>query len=181
MEQKMFSSGILVGRFQHIHSGHEKLIRIGVTLCDKFLVFIGSASEEGTSRNPLSFEYRKSLIEKIFKNEIENGNLVIAPLNDLENKNELSPRWGKYVISEATAALKERPSLIIYGKDKDIFKCFDKDTVSEVTELLVDRKYLDISATKMREYIKEDRYEEWKKYANKLIYDEYENLRKIIY
>jgi hypothetical protein len=109
---------------------------------------------------------------------VENGSLVIKPLKDLEDRSELSPRWGRYVIDNATNILQKKPACIIYGKDKDIFKCFDKDTVQNITEILVDRNVFNISATKMRGFLLEDNKKEWKKYANPLIYDEYENLRK---
>ncbi len=177
---KVFKTGIMVGRFQHIHVGHEKLITVGLTLCDKFLVFIGSAQESETEKNPFNVEYRKELISRIFSKEIKEGRLIIKPLNDFEDKSELSPRWGEYVLNEAKKNLNDFPELIIYGKDKDIFKCFDKETVKNITEILVDRNVLNISATQIREYILNDNKEEWKKFVNKNIYDEYENLRKIL-
>jgi len=46
MQEDIFNYGLIVGRFQHIHIGHEKLINIGLKLCDKLLVFIGSANQE---------------------------------------------------------------------------------------------------------------------------------------
>ena len=49
-----------------------------------------------------------------------------------------------------------------------------------MTEILVDRNIFNISATKMREFLVEDRKSEWKKYANSAIYSEYDNLRKIV-
>lgn len=180
MSERMFDSGLIVGRFQHIHSGHEKLINIGLNLCDKVLVFIGSCDEELTIRNPFSFEYRKELIYKIFSNEIDDGRLILYPLKDLTNENDLSPKWGEYVFNEANKVLGNIPSVMIYGKDKNIFKCFSKSVVENVSEILIDRKYLNISATKMREYIRENDRKSWEKYANPLIYDEYDKIKSII-
>lgn len=177
---KIFDTGIIVGRFQHIHNGHEKIINIGRNLCDKLLIFIGSYGVEKSLKNPYDYEYRKELIEKIYKEDVENGSVVIKPLKDLEDKNELSPRWGKYVIQNSTNILGKKPECIIYGKDKDIFKCFDKETVKNITEILVDRNVFNISATKMRNFLLENNKEEWEKYANPAIYCEYDNLRKII-
>ena len=178
---KIFENGIIVGRFQHIHIGHEKIINIGRSLCDKLLVFIGSVGEEANMRNPYNFEYRSYLINKIYKDEIESGKIILKPLKDLENKSELSPRWGSYVIKNASDVLGSTPKCIIYGKDKDIFKCFDKDTVKNITEILVDRKSLGISATKIREFLANDDRKNWEKYVNPSIYDEYENLKNILF
>ena len=177
---KIFKTGIIVGRFQHIHNGHEKIINIGRNLCDTLLIFVGSYGVEKSLKNPYDYEYRKELITKIYKDDIENGSVIIKPLSDLENKDELSPKWGRYVISSVTEILGKSPECIIYGKDKDIFKCFDKETVKNMTEILVDRNIFNISATKMRELLVEDRKSEWEKYANPAIYDEYDNLRKIV-
>lgn len=177
---KIFKTGIIVGRFQHIHNGHEKIINIGRNLCDTLLIFVGSYGVEKSLKNPYDYEYRKELITKIYKDDIENGSVIIKPIRDLENKDELSPKWGRYVISSAIEILGKSPECIIYGKDKDIFKCFDKETVRNMTEILVDRNIFNISATKMRELLVEDRKSEWEKYANPAIYDEYDNLRKIV-
>mgnify|MGYP004513728231 FL=1 len=175
---KVFNTGIIVGRFQHIHNGHEKIINIGRSLCDKLLVFIDSYGEVPSFRNPYDYEYRKKLIEMIYKEDISSGSIIIKPLKDLENKDDLSPKWGEYVLNNATQVLGKRPECIIYGKDKDIFKCFDKNTVKNITEVLVDRNCFNISATKMRDFLVNDNSDKWRKYANEAIYDEYDNLRK---
>lgn len=180
MQEDIFEFGIIVGRFQHIHIGHEKLINIGLKLCKKLLVFIGSANQTTSQRNPYTYEYRKSLIEIIYKEEINNGKLIIAPLDDWKDSTILSPKWGEYVLNNAKEILGKYPSCIIYGKDKDIFKCFAKDTVKNISEVYVDRNSLLISATKMREFLKENNKKEWEKYANSKIYDKYEELRNML-
>ena len=49
---KPFALGILVGRFQVVHAGHEQMIRTAMALCDRVGIFIGSSQESGTSKNP---------------------------------------------------------------------------------------------------------------------------------
>ena len=49
---KPFSLGIMVGRFQTLHIGHEQMIRTGLELCDEVGIFIGSSQESGTEKNP---------------------------------------------------------------------------------------------------------------------------------
>lgn len=178
MQEDIFEYGLIVGRFQHIHIGHEKLINIGLKLCKKLLVFIGSANQEPCERNPYTYEYRKSLIEIIYKDEIESGKLVIAPLNDWENSKALTPKWGEYVLENAKSIIGEYPSCIIYGKDKDIFKCFAKETVKNMSEVYVDRNTLTISATKMRAFLLEDNKKEWMKYSDEKIHSKYDELKE---
>ena len=180
MHNEVFKFGIIVGRFQHIHIGHEKLIKIGLNLCEKLLIFIGSANQEASSRNPYSYEYRKSLFEIIYKDEIESGKIIIAPLDDFADSSLLTPEWGKYVLESARKKLNNYPDCIIYGKDKDIFKCFSKDTVKNISEVYVDRKTLEISATQIRKFLSEDNKSEWLKYTDKKIHDKYDELREIL-
>ena len=52
---KIFKTGIIVGRFQHIHNGHEKIINIGRNLCDTLLIFVGSYGVEKSLKNPYDF------------------------------------------------------------------------------------------------------------------------------
>lgn len=177
---KTFKTGVILGRFQHIHVGHEKLINLGLETCDKLLILVGSSNLENEVRNPYSGDYRIKLIEKIYSDEINSGRIIVRKINDISNENDLTPEWGKYVIKTAQDYLGEKLECIIYGKDKNIFKCFDKEDVKDISEILVDRKVLGISATKMREYLKKDEIDNWKKYSNPKIYEEYNTLRNIL-
>lgn len=173
----VFHTGVILGRFQHIHIGHQKLIEIGLSICDKLLIFVGSANCLKSERNPYDVYYRIELIEKIYKKEIEEGKIIIRKIDDISNENDLTYLLGKHVISEATKELKSQPECIIYGKDKNIFKCFSKKTVKNITEVLIPREQLEISATKMRELLLKNDKKTWQLYADKKIYLEYENLR----
>ncbi len=173
----VFKTGVLLGRFQHIHIGHEKLIQIGLSICDKLLIFVGSANSKKDIRNPYDVEYRIKLIEKIYKKEIDDGRIIIRKIDDITNENDLTYLWGEHVIAEATKELYSRPECIIYGKDKNIFKCFSKNTVKNITEVLVDRDQLMISATKMREFLLNNDEVSWKMYSDEKIHMEYNKLR----
>ncbi|MBO5476511.1 MAG: adenylyltransferase/cytidyltransferase family protein [Clostridia bacterium] len=174
MQDEIFKYGIVVGRFQHIHIGHEKLINIGLKICEKLLVYITVSDKGENEKNPYTYEYRKSLLEIIYKEEVEKGKLIISPINDLA---VLDTNWGKEVLENAKTILSEYPNCIIYGKDKNILKCFPKDMVDNLTEVYVDRNSLAISATKMREYLLENNEQEWKKYTNPKIYNKYKELK----
>ena len=86
--------------------------------------------------------------------------------------------WGKSIINKYIECMNMGPECIIYGKDKNINKCFEPSIVANITEIFVDRISLQISATQMREYLINDDYENWKKYANNKIYGEYNDIRR---
>ncbi len=176
----IFKCGLIVGRFQHIHIGHQKLIDAGLKLTDKLLVFIGNANSPIGARNPYDYEYRKSLIEIIYKDEIKKGKLIVEPLYDYRAPFALTPEWGDYVLNEAKTVLGQKPELIIYGKDKDINKCFSKIAIGRLTELKIDRKELIVSATQMRSYLEEDNKTEWEKYADEKIHSKYNELKNML-
>lgn len=174
MQQSVFEYGIVVGRFQHIHIGHEKLINAGLSLCKKVLVFITVAQKGENEKNPYTYEYRKSLLEIIYKDEVDCGKLIIAPIDDVTI---LDTSWGEEVLNEAKTILGKFPNCIIYGKDKNILNCFPKEMVDNLTEVIIDRNSLEISATSMRKLLLEDDEKEWQKYANPLIYNKYNELK----
>jgi cytidyltransferase-like protein len=45
---KVYDTGLICGRFQTFHKGHERLVDTGLLLCDRLLILIGSAQECGT-------------------------------------------------------------------------------------------------------------------------------------
>ena len=40
---KPYDTALIVGRFNTLHKGHQKLIDTALTLCDRVLILVGSA------------------------------------------------------------------------------------------------------------------------------------------
>lgn len=175
---KPFKTGLIVGRFQHVHIGHEKLINIGLNLCDKLVIFVTYKDNKETNRNPYDIEYRIKLLNIIYEKEIKENKLLIYPFKDINLEDGVTHLWGQAIIDTYIEHMNIRPECIIYGKDKNINKCFPPNIVSNITEIFVDRVTLQISATEMREYLINDDYDNWKKYANSKIHKEYSNIRE---
>ena len=68
---KRYKLGLICGRFSPIHNGHKMIIDKSLEICDRTLVFVGSAQESGTLRNPFSADFRIDLLRK-FILKIEN-------------------------------------------------------------------------------------------------------------
>ena len=66
---KPYDCGLICGRFQTFHIGHESLVETGLKLCDRILILIGSAQECGTMRNPFNINTRTDMLKAIYGDE----------------------------------------------------------------------------------------------------------------
>ena len=146
---KPYKLGLIVGRFQVFHLGHEQMIRKAIETCDKTLIFIGSAQESLTQKNPFSYDLRKEIISEIFWEEIFDGIVQIRPLKDVGVGNNSS--WGSYVFSSAIRETGFSPDLLVSGKEERRVNWFDSENV-DISELYIP-KSINISASKIRESI----------------------------
>src|SRR5579862_5927631 len=79
---KKYKIGLVIGRFQPFHNGHEFLIKSSLEFCDKIIIGIGSANKKN-KKNPWSANKRRHMIEEfIKKNKYENRIVKIINLND---------------------------------------------------------------------------------------------------
>ena len=79
--------GVLIGRFQPLHRGHKKVIDTYRSEFDEFELVVGSADEERTEDNPLSFKERKDIIKACYPD------LNIVPVADESRDDEGNRRW----------------------------------------------------------------------------------------
>ncbi len=171
-KKKAFGLGVIVGRFQCVHSGHEMMIDTALTLCDAVAVFIGSSQESGTSKNPFDYETRREMLSRIYGKRIK-----IYPLPDAGLGN--CAAWGEYVIENVVRCTGRRPDLCVSGKEDRRASWLEGESGAEVFELYVP-KTVDMSASRMREFFTADDRESWRKYTNSALWDMYEELREAV-
>jgi cytidyltransferase-like protein len=171
---KPYDVGLICGRFQTFHKGHEKLIDTGLMLCDRLLIFIGSAQECGTERNPLNINTRTKMLRMIYG---DNPNIMIYGLSDLTNENDICPEWGKYLLDNADRYIYKNPEIMIYGNDESRSGWFSKEDLKNTTELIINRAELPISATMLRQYMVEDNRKAWMELVNPKLHKMYDELR----
>lgn len=170
--------GYIIGRFSPVTKGHEKLIQYALTKVDVLLILVGSADKKNTFRNPFSIETRMRLLTKIYKDEIENKQIILAPLNDLTEETDIQGgKWGKYLIQNVEKILKRKPDYSIYGEEESRKYWFNKEDVINIEDIILKRTEEDISATKVREFIAKNDYENFKKFVNSKIYEDYNDIR----
>ncbi len=169
---KPFSLGIMVGRFQTMHIGHEQMIQIALDLCQEVGIFIGSSQESGTQKNPFSYEIRRGFIKDVFGDAVK-----VAPLPDIGVGN--NSRWGEYVLENVEKTFGKQPDLLISGKEARRLDWFDGIRGLTIAELYIP-KSIDISASEMRSYFLQNNKEVWKTYMNPKQWDKYDMLRAIV-
>lgn len=175
-----FKLGFMVGRMQPIHKGHQQLIDLGLELCDRFIILLGSSNSSRTKSNPFTFEERKHFIEKIYENKVE-----VYPIMDIGIG--YIPEWGNYLMNTIKFYCGEYPDFVINGSEKERFNWINKENYPELSELTISRNLIKISSSEIRnEILKYQYYEEVpfkveqmldKKLTRKA---EYNKIRKII-
>lgn len=171
---KPYDVGLICGRFQTFHKGHEKLIETGLLLCDRLLILVGSAQEYGTERNPLNINTRIKMLRMVYGDA---PNIMIYALSDLEDKTDNGATWGKYLLDNVRRYVYKNPEVMIYGNDDCRSTWFDKDDLKYTTELILNRSELPICATEVRKLMVFDKRQEWMEKVNPKLHKMYDELR----
>lgn len=174
MATKPYDCGLLCGRFQTFHIGHEALVETALKLCDRVLILVGSAQEQGTERNPFNISTRLDMLREIYG---DRGDIMLYGLPDMTDENDICPEWGRYLLDNVDRYIYKVPELMIYGNDEARSRWFAPDDIRDVTEVIVNRGRIPISATMVREAMVFDRRREWMQMVNPRLHKMYDRLR----
>ena len=169
-----YQLGLVVGRFQPFHRGHESIIRNMLEDCDKIIIAIGSAQESGTKLNPFRYEYRRLMIQKVFPECFDR--IIIVGIKDRENPSD-DESWGEYLLNTIYQNLNMRPDVIYQGAEVKHTHWFDSFDLSIVN---INRELLKVSATEIREAIITNNFDYYKNFMPDALHSEFENLKEIL-
>lgn len=169
-----YDVGFICGRFQTFHKGHQKLIETALLLCDRVLIFVGSAQESGTERNPLNISTRIKMIKAIYDDP---NRVMVYALADMTNENDICPEWGKYLLENVDRYIYKAPELMVYGNDASRSGWFGIEDIKQTTELIVNRNELPISATMLRTLMVLGERKLWMKYVDSKLHKMFDELR----
>lgn len=170
-----YDCGLICGRFQTFHIGHESLVETGLKLCDRVLILVGSAQESGTERNPYDVATRMDMLKAIYG---DGENIMMHALADMTNENDIRPEWGRYLLDNVDRYLYKAPELMIYGNDESRSKWFDPEDIRDTSEIIVNRGRIPISATMVREAMTFDERKKWMSMVNPRLHKMYGRLRE---
>lgn len=168
-----YDSGLIVGRFQTFHKGHQRLVETGLTLCDRLLILVGSAQECGTVRNPLNIQTRIDMIRTVY----DTDRIMIYGLSDMTDENDIRPEWGRYLLGNVDRYLYKAPELMIYGNDESRSRWFDVEDIKDTSEFIVNRGSLPISATMLRTMMVQDNRKDWMQWVDSRLHKMYDRIR----
>ncbi|AJY76257.1 adenylyltransferase/cytidyltransferase family protein [Paenibacillus beijingensis] len=176
---KPFRFGFVLGRFQHVHAGHEWMIDAALGVCDHVLVLVGSAQLHGTERNPFTADYRIELLRRLYGESVH-----IAPLADYTHEGDHSHHWGRYLLQSVRDFARKNdlpePDLMIYGRDEEREQWFAEEDAAGLGRLIIPRTALPISATRLREAIVAGDRAYWERYVNRELHGEFPRMRELL-
>ena len=175
---KLYNIGMIIGRFQVLHRGHESMIKHALELCDKVVVYIGSSQEQRTNTNPFSFEERENMLKCVFETEHACKRLIIRPLPDIGVGN--NDFWGSYVMSTFKKEFHRLPDLYVTGCEKERVSWFTNKLAPTTDELRLTRKNINVSGTWCRQTLLANDYEQWCKLVPYELYDKFEEYKNIL-
>lgn len=175
---KTYGTGLIVGRFQTFHKGHQRLIETGLMLCDRLLILVGSSQEHGTERNPFSIRTRIDMICTVYPTKnYPTDRIMLYALSDMTDGNDIRPEWGRYLLSNVDRYIYKTPELMVYDNDEPRSRWFDMEDIKDTSEFIMNRGALPISATMLRELMVRNDRREWMKWVDPRLHKMYDMLR----
>lgn len=172
-----FEFAFVCGRYNHAHLGHKLLIDKALQISSRVYVAVGSAQEKETLRNPFSVNTRIKVIKNMYP-DMSEKRLIVDGINDLSNEFNKTTSWGTYLKEHIINKFARFPDLILYGSEGDRSKWFKEEDMEDTFDLIVPRKSIPISATKMRGFLVIDDEESWQQNVPETIYNMYSELRQ---
>ena len=170
----VYDTGLIVGRFQTFHKGHQSLVETALKLCDRVIIFVGSSQESGTERNPFNVATRMNVIRECYPDK---DRVQIYALPDLTHEDDVSVAWGKFVLENVDRYIYKAPEIMVYGNDEARSRWFDLNDIKNTAEFIIPRSRLPISATMLREMMVKDERKQWMEWVDPKLHKMYDSLR----
>lgn len=178
--------GVFLARLQPLHNGHMEIIKKMYSENDEIHIFIGSSDKKETERNPISFSYRRYMLElslqDVFGDDWD-SKIFTYPMRDWSSEEDVSLEWGNYLYYNIVSRVKAKEFKMYSSENpEEILKWFDDKISNRIDFVFSDRDkiYDGISATNIRRALEIGDMDYVKKYCPKAVVDFYPILRKEI-
>ena len=180
-EENLKGTAFIVGRFQPITRLHHKIIDDARKKYQDIYVVVvsGAKSSKDKKKNPFPLAFRMRLISKAFGGKLHSSKIISAP-------NGFAPDIIDKITRHSSKESLKKNIVLLAGSDRipgykrQIDDYFDKEGIEvSIQEIERDMSAADnVSATKVRDAIKEKDFETFKSLTPEGIHDEFKNLQK---
>lgn len=94
----------VIGRFQPFHIGHKAMVDHALAIADKVIILLGDTGCARDSKDPWSVMERTEMIQAVYKQEFNQGRIVISSVLDAPYNNEA---WADRVKKTSAAILRK--------------------------------------------------------------------------
>ncbi len=127
--------GLVIGRFQPLHKGHEALIRAAIEDCVHVTVGIGSSTARQSPSNPFSYDERAGMVKAVFGDSVD-----VVAIPDIHDP----PNYANHVM-EITGAIDR-----VFGNDDRTLDLFEDEGLPIRRPGLKDRHVLEGKTLRMQ-------------------------------
>lgn len=117
--------GLVIGRFQPLHKGHEALIRAAIEDCVEVTVGIGSSQAKQSVRNPFTLDERKAMLHAAFGDQVR-----VTAIPDIHDP----PNYADHV-QNITGPVDR-----VFGNDEETISLFEDEGITVRRPGLIDRE-----------------------------------------
>jgi len=122
---RKFEYAVLIGRFQPVHFGHQRLIEHCLRIAERVIVVVGSDRLPRSFKNPFTREERERMIRGILRNP-EQGRLSIvgvpdSPYHDQVWIASISDAVGDLIVKDDRDPAKAKVALVGHQKDSSSY------------------------------------------------------------
>lgn len=110
--------GLVIGRFQPFHRGHEWIVRKALDHCDRLLIILGSAEMARSVRNPWTVQEREALIRQSLP-DVPAERLCFAGVPDVFYREAVWLAWVERAVEQHADG--QHPKLFGHTKDSSSY------------------------------------------------------------
>lgn len=175
MNKYKYETGLFHGRFQHIHIRHQRIIDEMLSDCQSAILLIGNCQSYGTETDPFNIIERINLIKEIYG---DNKRLTIGffpDLHDIPKTEEDYAKWGNWILSFCKYFADKNPDVIYGGSPTKLEWLYGNHVIS-----FKKIKRDDLSATLVRDYLREGDRKAWEKATDPRIHSCFLKLSRVV-
>ena len=122
---RRFPYAIVIGRFQPVHFGHQRLIEEGLRAAERVIVVVGSDRKPRSVKNPFTFDERERMIRASLRSNDQMRVSVVgvgdSPYNDQLWIASIQSAVDRLLLQDGVAPARTKVALVGHLKDESSY------------------------------------------------------------